>query len=215
MPAVRKIVRDAKRDNYKFSATRLGDRDERTVPDAAGAGSFGAARCDGANGFDEARARRRNAQATGDSDVHQQEASFPSDRATRQRARSSRCRCSTRWCPAMAANSKPTPQRLAFVGFPHGAVMRHWSPEQTGKDYPMTKILEPLAPYRQASDDRLGTPQQAGREPRAAPVRRDARGSRACRTTRRATTGHGLRRLGRPARGARTSARRRACRRSR
>ena len=51
--------------------------------------------------------------------------------------------------PAMAANSKPTPQRLAFVGFPHGAVMRHWVPEQTGKDYTMTKILEPLAPYRQ------------------------------------------------------------------
>ena len=36
--------------------------------------------------------------------------------------------------PAMAANSKPTPQRLAFVGFPHGAVMRLWSPEQTGRD---------------------------------------------------------------------------------
>ena len=51
--------------------------------------------------------------------------------------------------PAMAATPKPTPQRLAFVGFPHGAVMRHWSPEQTGKDFQMTKILEPLAPYRQ------------------------------------------------------------------
>jgi len=52
--------------------------------------------------------------------------------------------------PAMAATPKPTPQRLAFVGFPHGAVMRHWSPAETGKDYTMTKILEPLAPYRQA-----------------------------------------------------------------
>jgi hypothetical protein len=41
-----------------------------------------------------------------------------------------------------------TPHRLAFVGFPHGAVMRHWSPEQTGRDYQMTRILEPLAPYR-------------------------------------------------------------------
>jgi hypothetical protein len=51
--------------------------------------------------------------------------------------------------PAMAANSKPTPQRLAFVGFPHGAVMRHWAPEQTGKDFQMTKILEPLTPHRQ------------------------------------------------------------------
>jgi Protein of unknown function (DUF1552) len=42
-----------------------------------------------------------------------------------------------------------TPHRLAFVGFPHGAVMRHWSPEQTGRDYEMTRILEPLAPFRE------------------------------------------------------------------
>jgi hypothetical protein len=41
-----------------------------------------------------------------------------------------------------------TPHRLAFVGFPHGAVMRHFKPEQTGRDYTMTRILEPLAPYR-------------------------------------------------------------------
>jgi Protein of unknown function (DUF1552) len=50
--------------------------------------------------------------------------------------------------PAFGA-AKPTPQRLAFVGFPHGAVMRHWSPGETGKAYEMTRILEPLAPYRQ------------------------------------------------------------------
>ena len=41
------------------------------------------------------------------------------------------------------------PHRLAFVGFPHGAVMRHFKPEQTGRDYTMTRILEPLAPYRE------------------------------------------------------------------
>ena len=41
------------------------------------------------------------------------------------------------------------PHRLAFVGFPHGAVMRHFKPEQTGSDYTMTRILEPLAPYRE------------------------------------------------------------------
>jgi hypothetical protein len=46
-----------------------------------------------------------------------------------------------------AAGAKP--HRLAFVGFPHGAVMRHWSPAETGRDYQMTRILEPLAPYRQ------------------------------------------------------------------
>ncbi len=40
---------------------RLGDRDERAVPDAAGAGGRGAARRDGANGFDELVAARGNA----------------------------------------------------------------------------------------------------------------------------------------------------------
>ena len=49
---------------------------------------------------------------------------------------------------AFGQTAAATPHRLAFVGFPHGAVMRHWSPEQTGKDFAMTKILEPLAPYR-------------------------------------------------------------------
>ncbi|HUQ50917.1 MAG TPA: DUF1552 domain-containing protein, partial [Gammaproteobacteria bacterium] len=42
-----------------------------------------------------------------------------------------------------------SPHRLAFVGFPHGAVMRHFQPAETGRDYAMTRILEPLAPYRE------------------------------------------------------------------
>jgi hypothetical protein len=42
-----------------------------------------------------------------------------------------------------------TPKRLAFVGFPHGAIMDRWSPRQTGTDYEMSSILEPLAPFRQ------------------------------------------------------------------
>ena len=54
-------------------------------------------------------------------------------------------------CPAAVAwadTPAKTPQRLAFVGFPHGAVMRLWSPEQSGKDYTMSRILDPLAKYR-------------------------------------------------------------------
>ena len=27
------------------------------------------------------------------------------------------------------------PKRFAFVGFPHGAIMEHWTPEKEGKDY--------------------------------------------------------------------------------
>jgi hypothetical protein len=41
-----------------------------------------------------------------------------------------------------------TPTRLAFIGFPHGAIMDKWSPKQTGTDYEMSPILEPLTPFR-------------------------------------------------------------------
>jgi hypothetical protein len=50
---------------------------------------------------------------------------------------------------AWGQTAAKTPHRLAFVGFPHGAVMRHFKPEQTGRDYAMPRILEPLAPYRE------------------------------------------------------------------
>ena len=43
--------------------------------------------------------------------------------------------------------AKPTP-RMGFVYFPHGAVMKSWSPEQAGTDYTMSPILKPLEPFR-------------------------------------------------------------------
>jgi hypothetical protein len=52
----------------------------------------------------------------------------------------------TAWAQTAAGSS---PKRLAFVGFPHGAIMDRWSPKQTGTDYEMSPILEPLAPLRQ------------------------------------------------------------------
>jgi hypothetical protein len=41
-----------------------------------------------------------------------------------------------------------TPKRFAFVGFPHGAIMDRWSPKETGTDFTMSPILEPLEPLR-------------------------------------------------------------------
>jgi hypothetical protein len=40
------------------------------------------------------------------------------------------------------------PTRMAFVGFPHGAVMQEWSPKESGKSFAISPILEPLEPYR-------------------------------------------------------------------
>jgi hypothetical protein len=52
----------------------------------------------------------------------------------------------TAWARTPAGSS---PARLAFVGFPHGAIMDRWSPKQTGTNFEMSPILEPLSPFRQ------------------------------------------------------------------
>ncbi|NIR59737.1 MAG: DUF1552 domain-containing protein, partial [Gammaproteobacteria bacterium] len=40
----------------------------------------------------------------------------------------------------------PTP-RMAFVYFPHGAVMDRWTPATTGTGFEMSEILKPLEPF--------------------------------------------------------------------
>jgi hypothetical protein len=52
----------------------------------------------------------------------------------------------TAWASTPAGN---IPHRMAFVGFPMGAIAKSWSPEQTGKDYAISPILQPLEKYRQ------------------------------------------------------------------
>jgi len=52
---------------------------------------------------------------------------------------------STAWADTAAGK---TPKRFAFVGFPHGAIMDHWSPKETGTDFTMSPILKPLEPFR-------------------------------------------------------------------
>ena len=52
---------------------------------------------------------------------------------------------STAW--AQTAAGAP-PKRLAFIGFPHGAIMDKWSPAGTGANYEMSPILQPLEPFR-------------------------------------------------------------------
>ena len=51
----------------------------------------------------------------------------------------------TAWAQTAAGS---TPKRFAFVGFPHGAIMDRWSPKETGTDFTMSPILEPLTPFR-------------------------------------------------------------------
>lgn len=53
--------------------------------------------------------------------------------------------------PAMTAQAQTaanlTP-RLGFVYVPHGAIMRDYTPDQTGTDWEFKPILKPLEPYR-------------------------------------------------------------------
>ncbi len=52
----------------------------------------------------------------------------------------------TAWSQTAVGNA---PVRLAFIGFPHGAIMDQWSPKQAGSNYEMSPVLEPLEPYRE------------------------------------------------------------------
>ncbi len=50
--------------------------------------------------------------------------------------------------PAFAAQSEPV-LRLGFVYCPNGMVMQKWRPAAEGRDYEITPILAPLAPFRE------------------------------------------------------------------
>jgi hypothetical protein len=49
---------------------------------------------------------------------------------------------------ALAATAaKPLP-KMGFVYFPHGAVMQHWQPKETGKAFEIPQILAPASKYK-------------------------------------------------------------------
>ena len=53
--------------------------------------------------------------------------------------------------PAFAASKTvaAAPRRLAFCYVPNGIIMPAWSPLTDGKDYELTRVLQPLAAYRE------------------------------------------------------------------
>ncbi len=48
---------------------------------------------------------------------------------------------------ALASTAAAPKPRLGFFYFPHGAVMENWTPAKLGRDFEMSPILEPLAPF--------------------------------------------------------------------
>ena len=54
--------------------------------------------------------------------------------------------------PAFAATSRlrsNTPRRVAFVYVPNGIIMKDWTPEATGAQFDLPRILKPLEPFRE------------------------------------------------------------------
>ncbi len=49
---------------------------------------------------------------------------------------------------ALAQTAAQPRPRMGFVYFPHGAVMKSWSPQQVGSDFAISPILKPLDPFR-------------------------------------------------------------------
>ena len=50
---------------------------------------------------------------------------------------------------ASAAKISPSPVRTSFVYVPNGIVMDNWTPKAAGKAFEITRILQPLEPFRE------------------------------------------------------------------
>jgi len=50
--------------------------------------------------------------------------------------------------PALAATAPKAARRVAVVYVPNGIIMNQWKPASTGEAYETTRILKPLAPFR-------------------------------------------------------------------
>src|SRR5512138_763206 len=49
---------------------------------------------------------------------------------------------------ALAQTAAAPKPRLAFIYFPHGAIMDQWTPAQEGRDFELSPILKPLEPFK-------------------------------------------------------------------
>src|ERR1700734_17806 len=49
---------------------------------------------------------------------------------------------------ALAQTAAVPKLRMAYIYFPHGAIMDQWTPAGPGKDFKLSRILTPLADYQ-------------------------------------------------------------------
>ena len=49
---------------------------------------------------------------------------------------------------ALAQTAARTPPRMGFFYFPHGSVMRNWTPDTVGSNFELKSVLQPLQAFR-------------------------------------------------------------------
>ena len=49
---------------------------------------------------------------------------------------------------ALAHTAAAATPKLGFIYFPHGAIMRQWTPAEVGTSFELAPLLEPLAPFK-------------------------------------------------------------------
>ncbi len=67
---------------------------------------------------------------------------------------------------ALAQTAAAPKPRMAFIYFPHGAIMDRWTPAAEGRGFPLSPILEPLAPFK----DKLTIVSGLGNKPAESPA---------------------------------------------
>jgi hypothetical protein len=132
MPLVRKIVRDAARDGYRFSAIVKGIVESAAFQQVQISGS--------------AKARELKEETMFITKKHIPRRTFLRGigAAVALPLLDSMIPAST----ALAQTAAGPKLRMGFIYFPHGAIMDQWTPTTAGKDFKISPILQPLEPYR-------------------------------------------------------------------
>ena len=144
MPFVRDIVRRSAADNYKVLDPHHQHRAERRFHQGQGAGAQRGSRHQAGR-----RHQRKGSEAGAAMFISKKHLS----RRTMLRGAGAAIALPLldAMIPASTAlaqtAAKPAP-RMGFIYFPHGAVMKAWSPAETGTAFTLSPILKPLEPFR-------------------------------------------------------------------
>ena len=147
MPGVRKIVRDAARDNYRFSSIVMGIVKSAPFQMSVKAKEIAAKiiRETAANRIKSAGIKK------GSSIMFITKKHLPRRTFLRGVGATMALPLLDAMIPARTALAQtaanPTPH-LGFIYFPHGAIMNQWTPATEGSNFELSPILKPLEPFK-------------------------------------------------------------------